>query len=104
MSSDILSILLKRVTDDVISEERKKQLAERMNNLEERHATTAGRMVISYYARFDKNKKIIGQQNNDIPYSGKQLEEGVKFHNKMLPDKLLLALEQLIQYIDSESH
>ncbi len=102
MSSDILAILIGRITDKTITEEKKIEISKRLNSLKQTHAATAARMIVSYKARYDGKSKVIGQQEGSIPYSGKQLDEGAMYHNKMIPDQLFLALEQLIIYIDSD--
>lgn len=101
-NADILHILMSRITEKNITINQKKNIAQRLHEFDVQQAIITIKIINSYFMKYDKDKPVIGQEESDIPYSGKQLTEGVEFHIKMIPDNLFLILNEYIKHIDSQ--
>ena len=94
---DLLSILLKKVKkDDEMTLERKTLLCRNLSNLESVAAQTAAEVIEQYKRQRDQERRV-GESETDIPYVGKENEQGVTFKLEFMPEELMLVLEQLVE-------
>ena len=96
---DLVEILIGKIDkDDEMPVERRIELARGLSALDEVQAKSAYKLISTYKSKYD-NERRVGDTENDAPYYAKEVEEphqGMHFHLDMLPNELLLILEQFV--------
>lgn len=93
---NLIDILTARVVkDDRITYERLVTLTEELTKLDKSQAITAYKLILAYKKKFN-NERRVGDSESDAPYYAEESEAGLTFTCSMMPEPLLLILEQFV--------
>lgn len=96
IAMDLVQILIKKIDEnDEITPERVIRLCRELSSLDAVQAKTAYKLIMTYKKRYDAERRV-GDSEGDAPYYAKEIEKGMEFQYSMLPNTLVLILEQFI--------
>lgn len=94
--SSLVDILKKKITSgDVPTAERKHALVAELNRMNSQQAHSAFSIIRTYKIR-DPVRRV-GDSESLIPYYGVDTPQGIEMSLNMMPDELILILEQLVK-------
>ena len=94
--TSLLDILVKRIKPkDVITEERMMLLNAKLSELNKKQGETVYSVIMSYKKLRD-SVRVVGDDENDVPYYGEDTPAGIKMSLKSMPEELVLILEILV--------
>lgn len=98
--STLVDILRKKIVPgDTPDSERKRVLVIELTRLNQQQANVAYTIIKAYKKNRDTTRRV-GDSESSIPYYGIETQEGIEMSLNMMPDELVLILEELVKSIE----